>query len=411
MNNAKTRITASAMRKILTLSRNARAMSGNDSWKRSRSKNACLTSGQPAALTTTSTIAPKKTIVLSTETATARRPLPPGDAEPSIREPRASLSALPQLWCALCDPPVLERLDRAVRPQPVQRTIDAPHVRAVLRQHDPEVLARAARRESSDDHAVLELDVHDVAGRREVHDDAVDLLRVQCRDRVRLAVVHVRLLRGLDERVHVVVCGRSDRDAELVGAEPRHGLHPRDRRAGVRDDSLVHEVVRVREGGVLCALRQVRDLGDVDVERLLPGLERGRPYQGRPGDLLLREAELARDRIRDCGLVSLSAVRVRDLPWLLLCAAEERRERRIVRADGERPLFEQCEVTLPAAPDRGMRRGVTRRGRRETEGENSETDYETTDTHEFDSSRECLPQPGECISVRASVSPWPVPCL
>jgi hypothetical protein len=75
----------SATRKIFTFRRKACAISGNDSLKMSPSKKACLTSGQPAALTTTRTIAPKKTTVLSVATTTARRLLPPGDAVPRMR--------------------------------------------------------------------------------------------------------------------------------------------------------------------------------------------------------------------------------------------------------------------------------------------------------------------------------------
>src|SRR5262245_37781154 len=254
MRSANTRITISATTKILTFRTNARAMSGNDSRKRSPSKNACLTSGQPAALTTMSASAPKNTIVLTTDTATARRPLPPGDAEPSIRELRLLLSALPELWSALRDPSLLELLDRAVRPQAVQRPIDAAQVRAVLRQDEPEVLARATRRKPSDDHAGLDLDVHGVTGRGEVDDGAVDLLGVQGRHGIGLAVVDVRLLRRLDEAVHVVVRGGSDRHAELVLAEPCERLHFRDRGAGIRDDGLIHEVVGVRETRVLRTL-------------------------------------------------------------------------------------------------------------------------------------------------------------
>jgi hypothetical protein len=85
----------SAIRKIRTLIRNARAMSGNDSLKTSGSKNACLTSGQPEALTTTRTTIPTTTSVEIVATAIARPP--PGDAEPMMREPLLPVSALPQV--------------------------------------------------------------------------------------------------------------------------------------------------------------------------------------------------------------------------------------------------------------------------------------------------------------------------
>ena len=59
------------------LSRNASAMSGNDARKISPSKKERLTSGQPAELTTSRTMSPKKTSVLTTATATERLPSPP----------------------------------------------------------------------------------------------------------------------------------------------------------------------------------------------------------------------------------------------------------------------------------------------------------------------------------------------
>ena len=83
----------SATRKIFTFTRKARAISGNDSWKMSRLKNACLTSGQPAAFTTSRTSSPTKTSVLSVATAIARRLLPPDDAVPRMRELRLPVSA------------------------------------------------------------------------------------------------------------------------------------------------------------------------------------------------------------------------------------------------------------------------------------------------------------------------------
>ena len=50
--SAETRMNTSAIRKIFTFSRNARAMSGNDSRYSSQSKNAALTSGQLGACVT-----------------------------------------------------------------------------------------------------------------------------------------------------------------------------------------------------------------------------------------------------------------------------------------------------------------------------------------------------------------------
>jgi hypothetical protein len=116
----------SAIRKMRTFSRNARAISGNDSEKTSGSRNACLTSGQPDAVTTSATIRPTKTSVLKPATATARPP--PGAAEPRMREPLPSVSALPEVRGAgPREVLLLELLDRAVRPQAAERPVHASH--------------------------------------------------------------------------------------------------------------------------------------------------------------------------------------------------------------------------------------------------------------------------------------------
>ena len=109
----------------------------------------------------------------------------------------------------------------------------------------------------------------------------------------------------------VVVARRPDLRPELVRAQARDGLHARDRRARVRHDGLVDEVVRVRERDVLRPLRRVRDLRHVEVERLLAGPERVVERHRAPCDLALREAELLRDRVGDRRLVALPARRVR----------------------------------------------------------------------------------------------------
>src|SRR5688572_23269417 len=236
----------SAIRKIRTLSRNASAMSGNDSEKTVGSKNACLTLSQPGELTTATPMSPTTTSVLAVATATAR--LPPGDAEPRMREPLLPVSALPEVRSA-CSREIrpLQPSHGAVRPQSVERTVHAAHERVALLEHHPEALARAALRELADDRAVVELDRHDEERRRQIDDDAVDLTRVQRRNGVVVRVVDGRALRGPDEPRDVAVARRAHLSAELVRAEASHGPDPRDRRPCVRDDCLVHEVVRVRE--------------------------------------------------------------------------------------------------------------------------------------------------------------------
>src|SRR5262245_680190 len=178
----------SAVRKIRTLMRKASAIPGNDSRKTSGSKNACLTSGHPDALTTIATSTPTTTSVLMVATAIAR-PVP-GAAEPMMREPLLPVSALPEVRGAGgCQVLPLEALHRAVRPQPVQRPVHAPGKRIALLEDHPEVLAGTSLRKLAHDRPVVELDGHDVERRWQVDDDAVDLARVQRSDRVVVRVV------------------------------------------------------------------------------------------------------------------------------------------------------------------------------------------------------------------------------
>jgi hypothetical protein len=79
------------MQKIFTFTRNAEAISPNESVKISRLKNACLNSGHPAELTTSRAMPPKKTIELTTAIATARPPRTPACVPPRIFELRSSL--------------------------------------------------------------------------------------------------------------------------------------------------------------------------------------------------------------------------------------------------------------------------------------------------------------------------------
>ena len=74
------------MQKIFTLSRNARAISGNELVNSSQSKKVDLTSGQPGECVTTTATTAKKTTVLASATATPRRPSP---AAPPAENPRA----------------------------------------------------------------------------------------------------------------------------------------------------------------------------------------------------------------------------------------------------------------------------------------------------------------------------------
>src|SRR5262245_6943758 len=156
----------SAVRKIRTLMRKASAIPGKDSRKTSGSKNACLTSGHPDALTTIAKSTPTTTSVLMVATAIAR-PVP-GAAEPMMREPLLPVSALPEVRGAgRCQVLPLEALHRAVGPQSVERPVHTPGQRVAPLEHHSEVLAGTALGELAHDRPVVELDRHDVERRRQ----------------------------------------------------------------------------------------------------------------------------------------------------------------------------------------------------------------------------------------------------
>src|SRR5262245_43893484 len=255
MTRANTRMNTSATRKMRTFRRKARAMSGKDSRKTVGSKNPCLTSSHPAELTTTRTMTAMKSAV-ETRAMPTLLPPPPFVRLPRIFEPRFSFSGA-LLQVRRSSPRQvrpLETLDCPVRPQAVERPVHAPDERVALLEHHAEVLAHAALRQLPDDRPVVQLCSHYVEGRREIDDDAVDLARLERGDRVVVRVVDRGRLRGPDEPgVVVVTCG-TELGAQLVRAQARDGLYPRDRSTGVGDDGLVHEVVRVRERHVLRAL-------------------------------------------------------------------------------------------------------------------------------------------------------------
>jgi hypothetical protein len=117
----------SAMQNSLTLVRNAEEMPGKVSLNSLPLKNDCLTSSQPADLTTATTIAAKKTTVLARAIATARPP-PPVLSPPRILEPRSpsSVCLLQQRRAArLGEPILLEPLEGPVRPHRRQRLVHA----------------------------------------------------------------------------------------------------------------------------------------------------------------------------------------------------------------------------------------------------------------------------------------------
>ena len=84
---------ASAIRKILTLSLNAEAISGNESLKTSQSKKVALTSSQPGLRVIAQPTRTRKKSVEASATATAR-PGPPPCLDPRILESRSSSAVL-----------------------------------------------------------------------------------------------------------------------------------------------------------------------------------------------------------------------------------------------------------------------------------------------------------------------------
>ena len=82
----------SAMQKIFTLSKNARAISGIESRNTSQLKNVLFTSGHFGDWVTATAITPKNTTVLASATATLRRPPPPDRQPPRTFELRAATS-------------------------------------------------------------------------------------------------------------------------------------------------------------------------------------------------------------------------------------------------------------------------------------------------------------------------------
>src|SRR5437667_2831488 len=163
--SARTRMNASAIMKIFTFSRNAREISGIDALNSVQLKNVRLTSGQPGAcvIATASTV--KNTTVLSTATVTPRRPSPAEVTLPRIFEPRFAFRRLFQHGRVRLEPFRLEALQRAVRVELCQRSVDAADERVSLLEDHPEVLRRSDRRELAQDLALRDLHGRDVERR------------------------------------------------------------------------------------------------------------------------------------------------------------------------------------------------------------------------------------------------------
>src|SRR3954469_3158518 len=372
--SAKTRISASAIRKIRMFSRKARATSGNESTKSCRSKKAFRTSGHPAERTIAKTTIAIKTSVLATATPTLRAPL----KSPRIRDPRLprplSASALSELLedgrVRLAGQPLLLDLrKRAVRLQGGDRLVDAGGEAVVLRKDEPEVLRRAHRRELAHDRCLGDLHRRDVEGRRQVDDDAVDLMGLQRRVDVVRRVVDRRLLVGLDVPLDVVVARRPDLSAELVLLHVGARLGGGDRGSLQADERLVDVVVGPAEVDALRTRGRERDLVDVEGEALGAGLERLVEWDDDPVDVALVEAELVRDGVGDGALEPLPRGRIADLPRRAFRRrpAEPGRKSRVVGADRQLPVLDQVQVAGLAARARlrggGLLRAAAPRGR------------------------------------------------
>src|SRR5919106_2206391 len=336
---AVTRMIASAIRKIRTLSRKARARSGNEPVKRSGLKKARLTSGHPGELTTTTAITATKTAVLAAAIARLRPPPSPRIRE---RRPAAPLEGalLEDGGVGLIGEPLLLDLrEPAAVLQPGEGGVDAVDERAALLERHREELLLADGRELADDRAVLELDGGDEERGRQVDDDTVDLLGLHRRDRVVERVVDRRLVVRLDVVDDVLVARRPDRRAELRALQVGDALCVRDLVGLQRDESLVDVVVRVAEVDRLRALVRVGDLVDVEVEVLGPRAEGLVERDDRPVHLVLREPELLGDGVGDGALEALARRRIVQLPRRAggRAALEPRREGRVVGADREPP--------------------------------------------------------------------------
>ena len=199
-------------------------------------------------------------------------------------------------------------------PELADGLVDALGQRAVLVEHDAEVLAALGRRELARDHAALELGSRDVQGRGQVDDEAVDLAVLERLDREVVGVVDLRLLARGDRRVDQVQAGRADLRAELVALEAGDRGLLRELAVLRRDDGLGHVVVAVGQVDRLGALLAEADLAQVDVEVLLARPDRVVERRGDPGDRVTDEAEVAGDRPGRAALEAEAVGRVAELP-------------------------------------------------------------------------------------------------
>src|SRR5918996_858981 len=278
MKSANTRMNTSASRKACTLSRNRRAISGNDSRNTSTFKKDLRTSGQPGEFTTTRARAVKTTAVLTRATATPRRPSTP---PPRILERRSPASGAG--WGGA--------------PGGVPRTL----------------FARGG--ELTHDDSVIDLHRDDDEGGGDVGHHAVDLSVLEGLDGVVEGIEHGRILVRLDLLLDHGEAGGPHRRPELERHEVRDRGRVGDRRSRHGHQPLTDVVVRVTEVDGLVALRGVRDLVDEEVEVLGPGPEGLVERDLHPLDLLAGEPEPFGHRVGHRALVPLARRWIVELPW------------------------------------------------------------------------------------------------
>src|SRR5262245_52372374 len=330
---ARIRTKISATTKMNTFRLNFDRSVPRESQNTSGSKNASLTCGHPDEFTIANASSPKTITVLATAIATPRAPSALSGARIfDRRSPLGGVYPPPgRLWYFSGAWPPTERLrqegrvrlvgqpllvdlvERAVRLHLLERQVHALDERAAgLERHREVLVGRGA--ELAHDDTLLDLHRRDEEGRRQVHDDPVDVAVLQVRDGLRQVVVDGRLLGRLDlVRDDIEAC-RADRRAELrvlqVGDRGRVG----DRRALVRHEGLVHVVVGLAEVHGVVAPGLVRDLLQHEVEVLGSGreglIERDRHERHVVGE---GEPEPFGDLGRDRPLVALALGRVVEL--------------------------------------------------------------------------------------------------
>src|SRR5687768_3214207 len=343
---ATTRMTASAMRKILTFRRKASGMTESDSLKTSPSKNARFTSGQPGAFVITSSATTANTIVLARATRMLRER--PGAVNWLLEDGRRGA----------LDPLLRYLVERAGLPQGRDRLVDAVAEWVALFEDEAEILL-PLRGEPADRRCVRRLDRSDEERGRVVDDDAVDLTVPECVDGIVVSVVDRRILVRLDRVDDGVVARRSHLRAELRAAELSERCGTCEVRVLEDDDRLLDVVVGIAEVDGLVTGRHVRDLVDVEVEVLRARTEGGGEGNDDPFDLVVGEAQLLRHRVSDGGFVALLGRLRRRVPWSPLGVLEPGREGGIVGPDRQRAVVHEREL-LGRARIRLRRAGVDR---------------------------------------------------